>query len=176
MQSIAWYTSLVLILLLGLVFLIAVLRSSDSGDAKEVARRAYGPRGKLFGLVLAAGIIITFSTLVPWPHQLEASAEIDRVIEANARQWSWDLSDTRARVGERVEFRVTSEDVNHGFALYSPDMQLLTQIQAMPGYTNRLQYTFEQPGEYRILCMEYCGMAHHVMTASITVLPAGQQQ
>lgn len=176
MQSIAWYTTLVLILLLSAVFIAVLRRSRDSGDAAEVARRGYGPRGKLFGLVLAAGVVITAVTLVPWPHQLQAGAEVDRVVEASARQWSWRLSDDQARVGERIEFRVTSEDVNHGFALYDPDMQLVSQVQAMPGYTNRLQYTFEQPGEYRILCLEYCGMAHHAMTASFNVLPADQQQ
>jgi len=176
MQSIAWYTSLVLILLLTAIFIAVLRRSHDSGDAAEVARRAYGPRGKLFALALAAGVVITLVTLLPWPHQLQAGAGIDRVVDATARQWSWELSESEARVGERIEFRVNSEDVNHGFALYDPAMQLVSQIQAMPGYTNRLQYTFEEPGEYRILCLEYCGMAHHAMTASFTVLPADQQQ
>ncbi|MDY6980236.1 MAG: cytochrome C oxidase subunit II [Pseudomonadota bacterium] len=174
MQSIAWYTSLVLILLLSTVFIAVLWRSRDSGDATEVARRGYGPRGKLFGLALAAGVVITAITLVPWPHQLQAGAQVDRIVEASARQWSWSLSDDRARVGERIEFQITSEDVNHGFALYDPDMQLVSQIQAMPGYTNRLQYTFEQPGEYRILCLEFCGLAHHAMTATFTVASAEQ--
>jgi cytochrome c oxidase subunit 2 len=39
----------------------------------------------------------------------------------------------------------------------------------MPGYTNRLQVRFDQPGKYEILCLEYCGVAHHVMAATITV-------
>lgn len=171
MQSTAWYTSLVLILLLSAIFIFVLRRSRDSGDAAEVARRAYAPRSKLFALALAAGVIITFVTLLPWPHQLQAGAGIDRVVEATARQWSWSLSEDRAQVGERIEFKVSSEDVNHGFALYDPDMQLVTQIQAMPGYINRLQHTFEKPGEYRILCLEYCGLAHHAMTASFTVSP-----
>ncbi|MFP4611050.1 MAG: cytochrome C oxidase subunit II [Thiohalophilus sp.] len=176
MQSIAWYTSLVLILLLSAIFIAVLRRSRDSGNAAEVARRAYRPRSKLFALALAAGVIITVTTLLPWPHQLQAGAEVDRVVEASARQWHWTLSDDRARVGERIEFRVNSKDVNHGFALYDPDMQLVRQIQAMPGYTNRLQHTFEKPGEYRILCLEYCGVAHHAMTASFTVSPPEQQQ
>ena len=175
MQSIAWYTSLVLILLLTAIFIAVIWRSRDSGDAAEVARHGYGPRGKLFGLTLAAGVVIAAVTLLPWPHQLQAGADIDRIVEASARQWRWQLSDDRARVGERIEFQITSEDVNHGFALYDPDMQLVSQIQAMPGYTNRLQYTFDKPGEYRILCLEFCGLAHHAMTATFTVSSADQQ-
>ena len=68
-----------------------------------------------------------------------------------------------------MEFHVTSKDVNHGFALYDPDMRIVAQTQAMPGYTNVLRYTFNEPGVYRVLCLEYCGVAHHEMTAEIKV-------
>jgi cytochrome c oxidase subunit 2 len=39
----------------------------------------------------------------------------------------------------------------------------------MPGYINVLRYTFNEPGVYRVLCLEYCGVAHHEMTADIKV-------
>jgi len=39
----------------------------------------------------------------------------------------------------------------------------------MPGYINKLRYTFTTPGTYRVLCLEYCGVAHHEMAADITV-------
>jgi cytochrome c oxidase subunit 2 len=51
-------------------------------------------------------------------------------------------------------------------------MNMLAQVQAMPGYTNSVHYTFDKPGKYKILCMEYCGVAHHSMIANLTVLPA----
>jgi cytochrome c oxidase subunit 2 len=68
-----------------------------------------------------------------------------------------------------VEFAVTSQDVNHGLAIYAPDGRLLTQVQAMPGYTNRLLYRFAEPGSYTIRCLEYCGVFHHIMLATLTV-------
>lgn len=68
-----------------------------------------------------------------------------------------------------VEFRVTSSDVNHGFGIYNAAGTLLTQVQAMPGYTNRLLYTFHQPGLYSILCLEYCGVGHQVMVSQFKV-------
>ena len=73
-------------------------------------------------------------------------------------------------VGEPVEFRVTSADVNHGFGIYDESLRLLAQTQAMPGYTNRLRFTFQKPGKYRILCLEYCGLGHHEMPAEISVV------
>lgn len=68
-----------------------------------------------------------------------------------------------------VEFRVTTLDVNRGFSLYTPDGHLLAQTQAMPGYVNRLRVTFRDPGTYTVLCLEFCGMAHHRMRGVVEV-------
>ena len=57
-------------------------------------------------------------------------------------------------------------DVNHGFAIYAADGRIVTQTQAMPGFVNRLVYRLLEPGRYRVLCLEYCGLAHHGMTAN----------
>jgi cytochrome c oxidase subunit 2 len=119
-------------------------------------------------LVLVAGAVIAITTLSPWPHDARAN-EVNRHIDVKARQWSWELSSSEARVGEVIEFRVTSEDVNHGFGLYDENKQVLAQIQAMPGFTNKVRYRFDRPGKYEILCLEYCGVAHHGMVAEISV-------
>jgi cytochrome c oxidase subunit 2 len=66
---------------------------------------------------------------------------------------------------------VTSRDVNHGFGIYDASLKLLTQIQAMPGYVNKVHYTFTRPGKYRVMCMEYCGLIHHDMIAELTITP-----
>lgn len=73
------------------------------------------------------------------------------------------------RRGELVEFRVTSLDVNHGFAIYGPHNELVAQTQAMPGYVNNLRWKFMDPGVYSVYCLEYCGMAHSTMQTSFTV-------
>ena len=80
------------------------------------------------------------------------------------------------RAGIPVQFEVTSGDVNHGVGIYDADDHLLTQTQAMPGVTNRLVHTFAQPGRYRILCLEYCGLAHHGMIAEFDVVGSGEGQ
>jgi cytochrome c oxidase subunit 2 len=40
----------------------------------------------------------------------------------------------------------------------------------MPGYINQVRYTFTKPGRYRVLCLEYCGLVHHDMTANLRVV------
>jgi len=46
----------------------------------------------------------------------------------------------------------------------------VAQTQAMPGYTNVLRHTFKDPGNYKILCLEYCGLVHHGMMSELTVV------
>jgi cytochrome c oxidase subunit II len=91
------------------------------------------------------------------------------VVNAVGHQWYWQIEPERVKAGTPVEFRVSAEDVTHGFALYDADLKLVTQTQAMPGYTNVLTHVFEKPGKYRVLCLEYCGVSHHGMMAELIV-------
>lgn len=90
-------------------------------------------------------------------------------------QWTWDVSKTRLELGVPVEFRVTASDVNHGFAIYAPDGRIVIQTQAMPDFTNKILYTFRTPGTYKIMCLEYCGLAHTAMTAEFEVVDDGDR-
>ncbi|MCS7000787.1 MAG: hypothetical protein RMK00_04795 [Bacteroidota bacterium] len=109
----------------------------------------------------------------------------DRVIYVGVKQFSFLLSsqplvsevqmDTlggeliEIPANSRVEFRVRSFDVNHGFGIFAPSGELVAQTQAMPGYVNRLIVTLPKEGTYSVLCLEYCGIAHHGMRASFNV-------
>jgi cytochrome c oxidase subunit 2 len=96
----------------------------------------------------------------------------DVVIEATGNQWAWVVTPDTVSVGKVVEIRVTGADVNHGFGLYDANNRLITQTQAMPGFTNVIHHTFSTPGTYRILCLEYCGLGHHTMFSQIVVTAA----
>lgn len=88
----------------------------------------------------------------------------------NREEWSEHLGKGATfKKGETVEFRITSVDVNHGAGFYDPNGQIVGQTQAMPGYVNRLSLKLEKPGVYTVLCLEYCGPAHHVMKAAFRV-------
>lgn len=168
MQSLAVQITVVVSLVVVACFVWVLLNSKGVAPLEQVAKPAYQARSFLFFVAIAAGIAISFFTLVPWPHDANAAA-VTRQIDAKARQWAWELSDNKARVGEVVEFRVSAEDVNHGFALYDPDKRMVAQIQAMPGFVNKVRHRFVRPGTYQLLCLEYCGVAHHAMIAEITV-------
>ena len=138
-----------------------------------------GEKGRVEGTIAAQSVIIRGTvkgTVRALRVSLQEGAHVDGeihhqtlAIDAKGYQWRWELSRNEVAVGQAVEFRVTAADINHGFALYDPSMRLVAQTQAMPGYVNRLNYTFERAGTYKVLCLEYCGIAHHNMVAEIKV-------
>ena len=151
--------------------------------------RAYGIRRVLFLAALAAVIGVLATTLpdAPYTGQHDASGQaVDRIVYVTARQfefiWSDEpiasrddigrvprLGEVLLKAGSTVEFRVSSLDVNHGFGLYGPERQLVAQTQAMPGYINRLKVRVDEPGDYLVLCLEYCAAGHHRMRSSLSV-------
>lgn len=68
--------------------------------------------------------------------------------------------------GAKVTFLVTSPDVVHGFQLTGTPVNMMI----VPGHINSLTYTFEETGEFLILCNEYCGTGHHMMSTKIKVV------
>ncbi len=173
-QEIVWGVSIVLMGTLAAVFAwVAIGANVALADYGPVIASAYRLRTWLFGLAVIVLIGANYDTLGKLPYVSSMSAPSSgaatQPVEAVAEQWSWSIKPDAFRVGETVECHVTSKDVNHGFALYNPDMRIVAQTQAMPGYTNVLRYTFNEPGVYRVLCLEYCGVGHHEMTAEIKV-------
>ena len=68
-------------------------------------------------------------------------------------------------LGAKVTFYVTSADVVHGFFIPDTDINMM----AVPGWVNEETHTFTKPGEYLLICHEYCGIDHQDMFAKIEV-------
>jgi cytochrome c oxidase subunit 2 len=71
----------------------------------------------------------------------------------------------RLPAGRPVRFRVTSPDVLHGFQIVGTNVNLTVA----PGYVSEATATFNEPGEYLVVCNEYCGLGHHSMYGTIVV-------
>jgi len=82
-----------------------------------------------------------------------------------ARAWSFHPGDIRIPKGSTVSFRVTSADVTHGFEIVGTNVNVMI----VPGFVTQVEQRFDQPGQYLILCNEYCGAGHHFMQARIIV-------
>lgn len=178
---------LALLVVLGYFYFALTTRQPVEGEASyQAVGRLRSPLFVLMLLVLGTLFAFTIPR-APYPKgQLP-----DTVVHVVGKQFQFALSNQPIRTeeefiqaigqpirvprGQQVEFRVTSLDVNHGFAVYAPSNKLIGQTQAMPGYVNRLFLQLEEPGTYTILCLEYCGLSHHIMRASFEVVEPGTQ-
>lgn len=164
-----------------IVFTYIYLSSIKAGQSEQGMSN---PLKKRFWFILILFVILGIfaSVTIPKsPYFLFSDETPTKVVHVSTMQFGFILSEKaidpkhpsgeaiELPVNQLIEFRVTSLDVNHGFAIFNPEERLITQTQAMPGYVNRLRYKFSEPGTYNIFCLEYCGMAHQVMRSSFIV-------
>jgi cytochrome c oxidase subunit 2 len=71
----------------------------------------------------------------------------------------------RVPAGRPITFRITSPDVLHGFQIVGTNVN----VTVAPGYVSEVTATFHEPGEYLVVCNEYCGLAHHNMQGTLIV-------
>lgn len=165
------------------VVIFLMVTSVKKEDKDSAKHKTYKLRGRyFFGLIifLVIGLFISLRFLPYHSFQSKPDQEVTVV----AMQWAWKMApgvsdkspgefvgtnEINLPVNKRIEFIVTSPDVNHDFAIYNDKGVLLAQVQAMPGYKNKLQYEFTQKGDYSVLCLEYCGLAHAFMMATIHI-------
>ncbi|MEQ1620921.1 MAG: cytochrome C oxidase subunit II [Methylococcales bacterium] len=69
-----------------------------------------------------------------------------------------------------ITFRWVSMDVVHG--VHIPMTNMSTMI--VPGYVAEITTSFPKPGEYPLLCNEYCGLGHNHMWSNISVIEKEQ--
>jgi cytochrome c oxidase subunit II len=173
LESVVWAVSIVLMgLLVALFAWVASGANTAVGDYGQSIASAYRLRPWLFLAAIAVLVGANYKTLgeLPYVSPAIAGAGDAQRVDVTGEQWSWTIEPSRVVAGRPVEFHVSAKDVNHGFAIYDPSLRIVAQTQAMPGYVNLLRYTFTEPGTYKVLCLEYCGLVHHDMKSEITVV------
>ncbi len=179
----AYYAAIVTLLITFAIIALALFVSYSrfpSQASAAATSTVYRVRSFYFVIILGAIIIALAITLpmTPYPDKY-GEKKPDVTVNAIGEMWSWTLTPGSGAAsagdnlvlpaGKMVEFDVSSKDVNHNFAIYNSAGELIAQVQAMPDYTNRLFYTFDVPGHYYVLCLEYCGLAHHTMNSEFDV-------
>lgn len=85
-----------------------------------------------------------------------------------AMMFAFQPAEIHVTAGKPVTFRLTSSDVTHGFSIVGTNGNTMV----VPGYVSQFTTVFRTPGEYLIVCNEYCGLSHHVMSAKLIVQEA----
>lgn len=98
--------------------------------------------------------------------------DIDLQVILLAKAWSFNdgsgdaVPNVQIPVGARVEFVITSVDTIHGVLI----SEAAVNAMVIPGQITKVVAQFDDPGEYRILCHEFCGLLHHNMFATVEVV------
>lgn len=79
--------------------------------------------------------------------------------------WRFEPAELRVPTGVEILFTATATDVIHGFNIEGTRLNMML----VPGQVSRNTYTFREPGEYLLICHEYCGLGHHLMAGRIIV-------
>jgi cytochrome c oxidase subunit 2 len=82
-----------------------------------------------------------------------------------ARMWGFEPTRVRVPTGSTLDIYVMSKDVQHGFQIAGTNINLMV----VPGAIVNGSVHFDKPGNYLIVCHEYCGAAHQNMNAAIEV-------
>lgn len=163
------------------IFLIAT--SSIDEDKIAVKHKVYRIRARYFFAAIIVAVVMLFITLRSLPYT-PLQDKPDEIVTVVAMQWAWKMapglsdkspqefvgnSEVTLPANKHIKFIVTSSDANHNFAIYNSKGVLITQTQAMPQYHNSLEHVFTEKGDYHILCLEYCGLAHAFMIGTIHI-------
>lgn len=80
------------------------------------------------------------------------------------RMWQW-YPIIKLKKGMEYRLHISSADLQHGFSV----LPININFQILPGYDYMLTITPTLEGEYSIICNEFCGIGHHLMTGKFIV-------
>lgn len=149
---------------------IFLLLWHSTSRAEQIDSEKIAHREKAWLVVVALLLVaLLFGTIFFTPYG-ESAPPGSQVMRVEGRQFAFILDRSEVRAGEPIEFRLTATDVNHGFGVYTEDDEFVLQAQVVPGYETTVVHTFDEPGTYKILCLEYCGLDHHKMVGRFEVI------
>jgi len=176
--------SIVVALFVYIWLIVAVKRYREKKGDKEPEDRIQpgvfpAPRGDLrletaWTIVpLIIVLFLTYISLAPMD-EIWDTPEDATVIQVQGYKWEWRFVYPNGTVSygevvidcdQPVLFEITSLDVVHSFFL--PEFGV--KEDAVPGQLTELWIDPIEPGEYRIVCAEYCGLQHANMEGRLII-------
>lgn len=147
------------------------------------------PFGEMAAVFLLLGVIIGLPVLIfaaRHPAALQSADGADAVVvfagrndgePGQAGAWAveyanvpvWknedDIPVIRVGLGTTVLFRVTAQDITHGFALREYGLDVVVH----PGTYEDVRFVADKAGEFTLECSVFCGLGHHGMVAKLMV-------
>jgi len=98
-------------------------------------------------------------------HALESQDR--KVVRVVAERFAFTPSEIKVKRGTVVEFRLRSDDTNHGFHIVGSDANVIIPKRGRGDAT--LVFRADTAGRYTFECSKMCGAGHSMMRGSIIV-------
>ena len=157
--------------IIGVALVLIVFRSTRVGFHVRVAsRESLEKREGYWGLAVVTVLVgLLAATMFSLPYWGDDEAEAEQTVEITGRQFAFTVDPTEIQAGVETQVQIHSADVNHAVGLYDPDGVLIKQVNVLPGVNQEFRMTFDEPGTYEVLCLEFCGLDHHLMKNKLRV-------
>jgi len=191
----SWIAALLVgVLVWGLMIWCVVVYRRRRGETGMPAQVRYNiPLEILYTVVPIMMVLVLFDyTATAEAKLVDNSAKPDVTINVVAKQWAWDFNYLDSNVyevgvqgqlngkpgveqtlptlylpaGKRVQFLLTSRDVDHAFWIPA----FLFKLDVLPGVVNKFQVVPQRIGTYQGKCSELCGEYHSEMLFNVAVV------
>jgi cytochrome c oxidase subunit 2 len=191
----SWIAALLVgVLVWGLIIWVMVAYRRRSGDTGLPAQVRYHlPLEIMYTIIPIMMVMVLFGyTYRDQTELISTDTKPDLTIGVVAKQWSWDFNylddgayDSGVQgnltgkpgveseiptlylpVNQRVQFDLTSRDVDHSFWIPA----FLMKMDTIPGIENKFQVVPKKIGTYKGKCAELCGEFHSEMLFNVMVV------
>jgi cytochrome c oxidase subunit 2 len=174
MSNTAWVITIAYaaLTIVGVAAALVVFRSTRVGfRVRTAGRQSLERREGLWGIAVVAFLVVVLGgTIFQIPYWSDnSSARAPQHLNVVGRQFAWTIDPPRVRAGVRTRVEVRAADVNHAVGLYDPSDTLIKQVNVLPGVTQDFVITFHKTGRYKLRCLEFCGVDHHLMENDLEV-------
>lgn len=174
MSSTAWVITVgyAVLTIISVAGALIIFRSTRVGfHVRTTPPEALERRESLWGVAVVAFLVVVLGgTIFQIPYWSDNSDDdTPQHMSIVGRQFAWTIDPPRVRKGLKTRVEVRAADVNHALGVYDPDDVLVKQVNVLPGVTQNFVITFEKVGAYKLLCLEYCGVDHHLMANDLEV-------
>ncbi|PRQ06919.1 cytochrome c oxidase subunit II [Enhygromyxa salina] len=170
----SFVTLVVLIAMVGLV--LRFHHARDRGDAEPIRHHnRYEVAWTVVTFAVFAGMFVfgalAFRELDADTRETESPLEVS----VTAKRWMWkfdhadgprEIDALHVPAGRPIRLSMISEDVIHSF--FVPKFRLKHDV--LPGRASTLVFRVDTPGNYQLLCAEYCGLDHSRMRGRVVVM------
>lgn len=158
--------------IIGIAVALIVFRSTRVGFRVDVAsREKLEKREGYWGVAVVTFLVVLLGgTIFQLPYWSDKSSEkTPQNVEIVGRQFAWTIDPPRVKAGLKTRIELRADDVNHAMGIYTPHGTLVKQVNVLPGVTQTIVVTFDEIGVYKMRCMEFCGVDHHLMANDLEV-------